>query len=71
MGERRRGQTDRALASYQPTRVGLLDDEAARHALTLLRRGSSVRAVAEQFGTSIWCMYDPRGGRTHKHLDRG
>ena len=28
------------------------------------------RDVAERFGTSIWCIYDLRLGRTHAHLDR-
>jgi hypothetical protein len=26
--------------------------------------------VAERFGTSIWCIYDLRLGRTHAHLAR-
>lgn len=70
MGERRRMQIDRAVASYEPKPVALLDDAAAQRALGLLASGSSVREVAERFGTSVWCMYDLRGGRTHKHLAR-
>jgi len=26
--------------------------------------------AADHFGTSIWCIYDLRGDRTHKHLAR-
>ena len=70
MGERRRGQIDRALASYDPRPVALLDDAGASRALDLLASGRTVRAVAQQFGTSVWCIYDLRGGRTHKHLPR-
>ncbi len=70
MGERRRAQIDRAVASYAPTPTALLDDTTARHALNLLATGSSVREVAEQVGTSIWCIYDLRLGRTRKHLPR-
>lgn len=70
MGRRRRVQIDRALASYDPKQIALLDDSGARQALRMLASGSSVREVAEQFGTSVWCIYDLRGGRTHKHLPR-
>ena len=35
-----------------------------------LPKGESVRQVAERFGTSIWCIYDLRLGRTHTHLAR-
>jgi hypothetical protein len=70
MGQRRRSQIDRALASYAPSPSALLDDDAAREALDLLASGHSVRAVSEHFGTSIWCIYDLRGGRTHKQLPR-
>ena len=70
MGERRRGQIDRAVASHAPTPTALLDGTAAREALLSLARGSSVREVAERFGTSIWCIYDLRLGRTHKHIPR-
>lgn len=70
MGERRRAQIDRALGSYDPRPVALLGDDGASSALALLASGSSVRDVAERFGTSIWCIYDLRGGRTHKHLPR-
>jgi hypothetical protein len=70
MGERRRAQIDRAVASHAPTPTARLDDCAALQALRLLEGGSTVRQVAERFGTSIWCIYDLRGGRTHKHLPR-
>ncbi len=70
MGTRRRAQIDRALASYDPKPVALLDDAGALEALGMLAGGSSVRGVAERFGTSVWCIYDLRGGRTHKHLPR-
>ena len=69
-GRRRRVQIDRALASYDPKQVALLDESGARQALRMLASGSSVREVAEQFGTSVWCIYDLSGGRTHKHLPR-
>lgn len=70
MGDRRRQQIDRALASYEPRPTELFDDDAARRALDLLAAGSSVREVAEPFGTSVWCIYDLRGGRTRNHLPR-
>ena len=70
MGDRRRMQIDRALGSYAPTPVALLDDATAVEALRLLAAGSTVREVAERFGTSVWCIYDLRGGRTYKHLTR-
>ena len=70
MGERRRRQIDRAVASHAPTPTARLDEATARQALNLLATGSTVREVAEQFGTSIWCIYDLRGGRTHRNLPR-
>ena len=70
MGERRRAQIDRAVASYAPRPIALLDDATARGALGLLAAAADVRQVAERFGTSVWCIYDLRGGRTHKHLPR-
>lgn len=70
MGRRRQAQIDRAVASHEPASTVLLDRERAAEALRMLALGSSVRDVAEQFGTSIWCIYDLRGGRTHKHLAR-
>ena len=70
MGARRRAQIDRAIASYGPDPRRLLDDARATEALLRLARGESVRQVAERFGTSIWCIYDLRLGRTHAHLER-
>jgi hypothetical protein len=70
LGDRRRAQVDRALASYAPRSNRRLDDQRAREALALLADGQSVRAVAEHFGVSIWCIYDLRLGRTHKHVHR-
>jgi hypothetical protein len=70
MGARRRVQIDRAIASYRPDPTRRLDDTRAAAALERLREGESVRAVAERFDTSIWCIYDLRLGRTHKHLPR-
>lgn len=70
MGQRRQAQIDRAVASHEPRPSALLTDPAAREALVLLAEGRSVRDVAEYFGTSVWCIYDLRGGRTHKHLSR-
>ena len=70
LGRRRQTQIDRAMASYDPKPAGLLNDESAREALRLLASGESVREVAERFGASVWCIYDLRGGRTHKHLTR-
>ncbi|MEA2194526.1 MAG: hypothetical protein QOG42_960 [Solirubrobacteraceae bacterium] len=70
MGERRRAQMDRALASHDPRPVAILDDDAAQEALALLAAGRTVKEVAERFGTSVWCMYDLRLGRTHRHLAR-
>ncbi len=34
-----------------------------------LATGSSVKDVAEHFGTSVWCI-DLRGCRTHEHMPR-
>lgn len=70
MGERRRAQIDRAVASHAPTPTARLDEATAREALDLLSAGSTVREVAERFATSIWCIYDLRLGRTHKHIPR-
>jgi len=70
MGIRRREQIDRAVASYAPDPRRLLDDDRAADALARLARGESVRQVAARFGTSIWCIYDLRLGRTHTHLER-
>jgi hypothetical protein len=70
MGSRRRDQIDRAVASYKPDPTRLLDEKRAAHALVCLSRGDSVREVAEQFGTSVWCIYDLRAGRTHRHVSR-
>jgi hypothetical protein len=70
MGKRRQEQIDRAVASYAPDPTRLLDDARAEEALTRLANGESVRQVAERFGTSIWCIYDLRLGRTHRHLAR-
>jgi hypothetical protein len=70
MGNRRRQQIDEAMASYAPRSAALLDDDTARRALSLLACGASVRDVAAEFGTSVWCIYDLRGGRTYKHLQR-
>ena len=68
MGARRREQIDRAIASYGPDPRRLLNDERAEEALFTLAGGESVRQVAERFGTTIWCIYDLRAGRTHAHL---
>jgi hypothetical protein len=70
MGTRRQAQIDRAIASHGPDPRRLLDDERATEALARLANGESVRRVAERFGTSIWCIYDLRLGRTHAHLAR-
>jgi hypothetical protein len=70
MGKRRQQQIDRAVQSYGPDPRRLLTDDGATEALARLARGESVRQVAERFGTSIWCIYDLRLGRTHAHLAR-
>jgi hypothetical protein len=70
MGSRRQEQIDRAIASHGPDPRRLLSDDGAAEALARLARGESVREVAERFGTSIWCIYDLRLGRTHTHLSR-
>jgi hypothetical protein len=70
MGTRRRAQIDRALASFGPDPRRLLDETRAVEALRRLAAGESVKAVAERFGTTIWCIYDLRGGRTHAHVPR-
>ena len=70
LGERRTAQVDRALASYVCRSNRVLDDSKAQGALDLLAEGLPVRDVAARYGTSIWCIYDLRLGRTHRHLDR-
>jgi hypothetical protein len=70
MGHRRQEQIDRAIASHAPDPTRRLDDERAAEALLRLARGESVREVAERFNASVWCIYDLRLGRTHKHLPR-
>jgi hypothetical protein len=70
MGARRRQQIDRAIASRGPDPTRLLDDQRAADALLRLSRGEPVRAVADRFGTSVWCIYDLRLGRTHRHVPR-
>jgi hypothetical protein len=69
MGSRRQMQIDRALASYAPRTVALLNDETACAALDALATGATVKDVAARFGVSIWCIYDLRLGRTFKHLE--
>jgi hypothetical protein len=70
MGTRRRAQIDRALASFGPDPRRLLDSARAVDALRRLAAGESVKAVAERFGTTIWCIYDLRAGRTHADVPR-
>jgi hypothetical protein len=70
MGQRRQEQIDRAIASYAPDPTRRLDDDRAEEALIRLANGESVRQVAGRFGTSVWCIYDLRLGRTHAHLAR-
>jgi hypothetical protein len=67
----RQAQIDRALACYAPRPSALLTDDAARAAMAALAAGDPVKAVADRFGVSIWCIYDLRLGRTFKHLARG
>ena len=61
---------DVAVASYESRSRQLLDDVTAAEAIQLLGQGATVREVASRFGTSVWCIYDLRLGRTHRHLDR-
>lgn len=70
MGARRQEQIVRAIASYAPRDRTLLDEARAEEALALLAAGSTVSQVAERYGTTVWCIYDLRLGRTHKGLDR-
>jgi hypothetical protein len=70
MGERRQAQIDRALASYKSKSNERLYDWRARRGLELLAEGKTVKEVAGLLGVSIWCIYDLRLGRTHKHLRR-
>lgn len=70
MGERRQAQIDRALACYDPRDNRKLTEATAQEALDLLEAGTAVREVADRFGTSVWCIYDLRHGRTHKYLVR-
>jgi hypothetical protein len=70
MGSRRQGQIDRAMASYAPRPIAILNDESASQALRALASGTTVKEVAGRFGVTIWCIYDLRLGRTFKHLER-
>jgi hypothetical protein len=70
MGTRRQGQIDRALACYAPRPTAVLNDRTAAAALRALAAGDTVKAVARRHGVSVWCIYDLRLGRTHKHLSR-
>ncbi len=70
LGQRRQAQIDRAIASYASKSNQKLYDWRARRALELLAQGLSVRTVASRLDVSIWCIYDLRLGRTHKHLAR-
>ena len=70
LGKRRQGQIDRSIASYASKSNQRLYDWRARRALELLGQGLSVRTVASRLDVSIWCIYDLRLGRTHKHLSR-
>jgi hypothetical protein len=70
MGSRRQAQIDRAVASYAPRPVAILDDVTAYQALTALASGATVKEVAARFGVTIWCIYDLRLGRTFRHLER-
>lgn len=70
MGRRRQQQIDDALASYAPCDRTLLDHARATEAVALLAAGVSVSDVATRFGTTVWCIYDLRLGRTHKGIDR-
>jgi hypothetical protein len=70
LGRRRQAQVDRALACYDPRDPALLSEAQAGEALRALAAGATVKAVAERFGTSIWCIYDLRLGRTHRHVPR-
>jgi hypothetical protein len=70
LGQRRQEQVDLAIASYESRSRQLLDEVAAAEAIRLLGQGLTVREVASRFGTSIWCIYDLRLGRTHRRLDR-
>jgi len=36
--------------------------------MAALAAGDTVKAVADRFGATIWCIYDLRLGRTFKHL---
>ena len=70
MGVRRQRQIDEAIASHAPNPALRLDNERATEALLRLAQGESVRQVAKRFGASVWCIYDLRLGRTHRHLPR-
>jgi hypothetical protein len=70
MGKRRQGQIARALECYEWKSNQRLHDPQALEALRLLEEGNSVKEVASLLGVSIWCIYDLRSGRTHKHLTR-
>jgi len=70
MGERRRAQIDRAIASYAPDPRRTLDDEGAAQILSELAAGATVADAARAHGVSIWTVYDLRLGRSYRHLPR-
>ena len=70
LGERRRSQVERAVASYKPRSNHRLTDQTALEALALLADGRSVKEVAARFDVTVWCIYDLRLNRTFCHLIR-
>lgn len=70
LGLRRQAQVRRALACYAPKGRTILTEGKDRQALAMLAAGLPVKRVAERFGVSVWCIYDLRSGRTHRHLAR-
>jgi hypothetical protein len=70
MGERRRAQIDRAVASYVPDPRRVLDDDGAASVLRALADGRPVAEVARAHDMSIWTVYDLRLGRSYRHLPR-
>ena len=73
MGERQ--ASCRSIAPWPVMRLpptALLDDATARRGSEPARDGQyASREVAEQFGTSIWCIYDLRVARTPQAARRG
>lgn len=59
MGERRKGQIDKALASYDPNRRGLSSEQRVE-ITNRLNEGESAIDLGAEFGVTKWAIYRVR-----------